>query len=195
MKIINLEKLTNTKFLNMFKLTYEEKGNILNYYYVSRRDWKNLSLHNPDFVHTDAVEILPYFIENNQIKVVIIEEFRYPLNRYIYSLPAGLVEPNEDLIAGAKRELWEEIGATTKRIEKIAGGFVSAGLTDETTMCYEAEIGELGSQHLEQTEKIKIKVVNLDNLEEFINSHTFTLKSALLLKNFIYKKKLENLEK
>lgn len=191
MKIVNLEKLTDTKFLNMFKLTYEEKGRIHNYYYVSRRDGKNLSIHNPTFVHTDAVEILPYFVENNKTKVVIIKEFRYPLNRYIYSLPAGLVEAKEDLITCAKRELFEEIGATTKKIEKIAGGFVSAGLTDETTICYEAEIVKPGRQHLEPTEKIEIKVVDLDDLEEFINSHTFTLKSALLLKNFIYKKRLE----
>lgn len=194
MKIVNLEKLTNSQFLNMFKLTYEEKGKNYNYYFVSRRDGKNLSINNPNFVHIDAVEILPYFVENKKIKVVLIKEFRYPLNRYIYSIPAGLVEDGENLIISAKRELFEEIGAKVKSIEKIASGFVSAGLTDETTICYEAEIGKLGGQHLEQTEKIKVKVVDLDKLEEFIHSHTFTLKSALLLKNFIYKKKLEKLE-
>lgn len=194
MKIKKIERLTNLKFLNMFKLIYEKNGKNYEYYFVSRRKEEDLSVNNPKIVDIDAVEILPYFIENNKIKVVLIKEFRVVLNRYIYSIPAGLVDKGENIIKSAKREILEEIGAKVKKIEKIADGFVSAGLTDETTMCFEAEIGELGSQHLEETEDISIKIIELNKLEKFINSHSFTLKSALLLKNFIYKKKIEKLE-
>ena len=194
MKIKKIEKLTNSKFLNMFKIIYEKNGKNYEYYFASRRKEEDLSINNPNVVDIDAVEILPYFIENNKIKVVLIKEFRVALNRYIYSIPAGLVEKGEDFIKSAEREVLEEIGAKIKKIEKVADGFVSAGLTDETTMCFEAEIGELGKQYLEESEDISIKILELVKLEKFINTHTFALKSALMLKSFVYKKKLEKLE-
>ncbi len=195
MRIKGIEKLTNTKFLNMFKILYEKNNKNFEYYFVSRRKEKELSINNTDDVAIDSVEILPYYVENNIVKVVLIKEFRVCLNRYIYSLPAGLVEKNENFIESSKREVLEEIGAKIKKIDKVAGGYVSAGLTDETTACFEAEIYKLGKQHLEENEDISIKIIELDKLEKFIKTHTFSLKSALMLKNFIYKKKLENLEK
>ena len=55
----------------------------------------------------DAVSIVPITRDGN---LVLIREFRYPLNSWVVGLPAGLVEPGEDLAVAVDRELREETG-------------------------------------------------------------------------------------
>ena len=188
--IKNINKLTSTKYLNLYELTYDVDGKDFNYYFASRRDDKNLSCLGVDKV--DAVRVLPYIKKDNQIYVVLIKEFRYPLNTYIYSTPAGLVDAGEDTITSAKREVEEEIGGTVISIEKVQGmAYSSAGLTDETLECFEAEVALSGKQALEEFEDINYELVNLNELLEFIDTHKFGMQSALQLREFYYKKKLQ----
>ena len=56
----------------------------------------------------DAVSIVPITRDGN---LVLIREFRYPLNSWVVGLPAGLVEPGEDLAVAVDRELREETGS------------------------------------------------------------------------------------
>ena len=56
--IINIEKLTNTKYLNLYKITYlNSDGSTFDYYLSSRRDLENLELKKEK---TDAVRAVPY---------------------------------------------------------------------------------------------------------------------------------------
>ena len=55
----------------------------------------------------DAVSIVPITRDGN---LVLIREFRYPLNSWVVGLPAGLVEPGEELAVAVDRELREETG-------------------------------------------------------------------------------------
>ena len=89
-KIIDVEKLTDKKYLNLFELVYETEKGEKRYEIASRKTI-------PDVVSKtnkpDAVRIIPYFYDKNKnLKVVLIREFRYPINDYVYAVPAGLID-------------------------------------------------------------------------------------------------------
>ena len=189
-KIEDIEKLTNVKFLNLYKIHYNTDGKKHFYYVASRREAKDLECNN---VHkTDAVRIIPYFRENDKIYVVLIKEFRHAINRYVYGTPAGLVDEGEDSKSAAIRELSEEIGAEVLSITNtVQTSYSSAGLTDETLECFEAEVKLNHKQHLDENEDIDIKLIELDKLPEFLKNNQFCLQSALSLRAFYYKMKYE----
>ncbi len=59
--------------------------------------------------HPGAVVILPLFEDGS---VLLERQFRYPLHQVFIEFPAGKIDPNEDPLACAKRELQEETGYT-----------------------------------------------------------------------------------
>lgn len=58
-------------------------------------------------IHTGAVIIVPMFDDGN---ILFERQFRYPLNQIFIELPAGKIDPGEDLMLTAQRELLEETG-------------------------------------------------------------------------------------
>lgn len=193
-KIVNIEKITNTKFLNLYKITYEkENGGTFDYFVSSRRCLENLEIKKHK---TDAVRAIPYLKKNGKIYVVIIKEFRHAINNFIYGTPAGLVDGEESAEIAIKRELKEEIGANVISLKKVQdSAYSSAGLTDETIECFYAEVSLIGKQKLEETENITYELIELNNLPSFIKNNKFCLQSALLLKSFYYEIKCKELEK
>ena len=183
MKLEKIVKQTNNKFLNMFVANYKtENGKEYNYFFCSRRENKI-----GDLSVCDAVKVLPYIKETNEI--IFIKNFRYAVNDYVYELPAGLVDANEDLIEAAKRELNEETGATAYRIEEMSEiGTTSAGLTDETIKLYYSYVKLDNKQHLDEFEDIKIVKINLHDYDEFLKTHKVDIISQLMVE--IFKKKL-----
>ncbi|MBR4745180.1 MAG: NUDIX hydrolase [Clostridia bacterium] len=189
-KLISLKKLTDLKWVNLYKSVHTiSNGKEVKYNFITRRDSKHMGKSHTKYV--DAVKVLPYFEKDDQTFIIINKEFRYPLNDYVYDICSGLVENQNDLVGDVKRELWEELGATPIKIEKVANvGSVSPGLTDETQECYEAQINpDMTCQHLEISENITNIVVPLDKLLDYINSHQFVLSASLMLQLFYYKHK------
>jgi ADP-ribose pyrophosphatase len=62
-------------------------------------------------VHPGAVMILPVFDDG---RVLLERQFRYPVGRVLQEFPAGKIDPNEDELTCAKRELLEETGYTAR---------------------------------------------------------------------------------
>src|SRR5574344_1222931 len=194
--IEKIEQLTFTKWLNLFQITYKlENGNEQKYFFASRRKLEDLTINGSKKI--DAIKLLPYFKSSNDGKwyVILNLEFREPLGHKNYDLCAGLAEDQQNLEKDVKRELFEELGAKAKNIQRIAGGETTAGLTDERMVCFTAEVESLGKQHLEQTEDIERKIVALDDIPNFLKENSCGLSGALLLQNFYYQKKLELAEK
>ena len=114
-KLIDVEQLTYSKYLNMFQANYKlDSGKQYPYYIASRKQKQDLAVFGND--KTDAVRILPYIKENGKTYVILIKEFRHPLNKYIFSTPAGIIDENESSEVSAVRELEEEIGASVVKI-------------------------------------------------------------------------------
>lgn len=83
--------------------------------------------------HPGAVGIIPITKDN---KIVLVEQYRKPLEKSIIEIPAGKLEPGEAPEATAVRELEEETGYTTKNIKKICSFFTSPGFADEIMHLY-----------------------------------------------------------
>ncbi len=193
-KLKSVEKAWNGRFIKTYLAKYQtEKGEHV-YEIASRKDNPDILMKKPK---ADAVRILPYFFdENGEIKIVLIKEFRYPINKHIYAIPAGLIDRGESPLESAKRELEEEIGATAKNIVQAEpASYSSAGFCDESLICFEAEVEFNSKQHLDSFEDIEICVVDLEALEKMLDSEDFGMQSRLQLRGFFYKQKLQNAEK
>ena len=64
--------------------------------------------------------------ETKDKKLVLIKEYRYPIRRVVWQLPAGMVEGKNEL-KSAKKELFEETGLAAKNWSKIGYFFVAPG--------------------------------------------------------------------
>jgi ADP-ribose pyrophosphatase len=64
-------------------------------------------------------------------RIVLIRQYRYVVDRWLWELPAGTLESNETLDAAALRECHEEIGKIAGRAERLGTYFPSPGFCDE----------------------------------------------------------------
>ncbi|PSQ53032.1 NUDIX hydrolase [Halobacteriales archaeon SW_8_65_20] len=89
----------------------------------------------------DAVVILPFTPDGD---VVAIEEWRQAVGRVNLGLPAGGLESDDgDLLAAARRELREETGYETDRLEQVAAIAIRVTERDFDTLREAAVAGEL----------------------------------------------------
>ena len=186
-KFLNVEKITNNKWLNLYSANYRlPSGKNYVYYFASRRNGKNLTIKGSNYL--DAVRVLPYYKQNNKTYVVVIKEFRHPIDKYIYSTPAGLIDEGETSKISAIREVEEEIGASVLNLKLVQqGAYTSAGLTDEKNVIFEAEIKLDKQQKLEESEEITFLSIPVEEIINFVDNNEFCLQSALHLKMFYYK--------
>jgi len=89
--------------------------------------------------------------------LVVIKEFRVPLNDYEYGFPAGLIDPGESIESAIRRELEEETGLKITKINHISPPVVSsAGISDESIyMAYVRATGTPNKEKLEASEDIE----------------------------------------
>ncbi len=78
--------------------------------------------------HAEVVAIVPV---DHRGDVLMVRQYRLPARDVLLEIPAGGVDPGEDVEAAAQRELREETGHRAERLEKIAGFYVSPGYVTE----------------------------------------------------------------
>lgn len=191
MKLTKIKQLTNEKYLNLYSLTYKtEKDKEINWTIASRFKKDNLTCITKKIV-PNAVSIIPILNIDNEPALIITKEFRFPINDYVYSFPAGLIEENEDVITTSRRELYEEIGATKLGNIKIIGtSYNSEGMTDESATTVEIEVLELKEQHLQDNEDIKYEIVKIKDLENYIKNKKISVRLQFVANSYIKEYKL-----
>lgn len=190
-KIKDVTTLVKTKFVGLYDVEYENKNNDTRHWMVaSRKDENNLKeiYMNDKEDKIDAVVIAAY--HKNERKLVLIKQFRVPINSYIYELPAGLVDNEEGIEKAVKRELKEETGLELISINNINTNdklYLSPGMTDESVaFVYCLCDGNLSKEFLEEDEDIEVFLVSKEEAKEIINGREkIDIKSYLLLQMFI----------
>lgn len=118
--------------------------------------------------HPGSVVLLPI---PEPGKIILIRQYRYTINRWIWELPAGSLKPNEDPDLAAARECEEEIGLAPGRLTRLRGYYPTPGFCDEQMIYYRCE--DLRAPAPDST-------VKKDDDEE-IEPRTFTLEEARAL--------------
>lgn len=191
-RIINVKDIINGKFISLYDLEYKNKLNKKRHWFLASRKSKE-ELEGIYFDNKketiDAVVIAAY--HKTYQKLVLIRQFRVPINNYIYELPAGLVDKEDpDFITAAKRELKEETGFDIIDInskfnkEKM---YLSPGMTDESVgLIYCICDGEINYENLEEDEDIEVILVDKEKAISIMNSdERIDIKAYLILQNFI----------
>lgn len=122
----------------------------------------------------DAVCIVPLLPDGS---VLLEREFRYPLNSWCVSLPAGLIDAGESLEEAVARELSEETGYRLR--DDIAPavrplpqpGFSSTGLTEENVQVVFAQVEAAGEARPDSAELIEPFTVARANLRAFLDAN------------------------
>jgi len=188
-KIGKIEKKTNTRFLNFYEMEAIHRDGRVSPYYVSSRAKEIDQLkavtgqNNPDGV------ILYGVYGEEKDKVVLIRQYRFPLGGYVYEFPAGLVEPGDDMLSAAIREMYEETGLNFT--PKEAGSysrpfFTTVGMTDESCgTVYGYCSGEPTNAHQEASEEIQVVIADRNECRRILREENVAIMCAYMLMHFI----------
>jgi ADP-ribose pyrophosphatase len=86
--------------------------------------------------HPGSVVLLPL---PEPGKIILIRQYRYTIDRWIWELPAGSLKPNEDPDTAAARECEEEIGLAPHKVTRLGGYYPTPGFCDELMNYYRCE--------------------------------------------------------
>lgn len=113
--------------------------------------------------HQGAVAVIPLTKDG---KLVVVRQFRKPLEKAIVEIPAGKLERGEDPLACAKRELEEETGYTARHYEKLSSFYTSPGFADELLHVYVATGLTKGESRPDEDEFVDMIELTLDEAHE-----------------------------
>jgi ADP-ribose pyrophosphatase len=96
--------------------------------------------------------------------ILLERQYRHAAAQYLYEVPAGSLDPGEDPLTGAKRELLEETGYKAKHWSKLVRFFASPGFLGEWMQIFIAEGLTPGDATPEDDEQIELFAVPLSEL-------------------------------
>ena len=188
-RIGDVKKLTDNRFLNLYELeaTFRD-GSSAPYYVASRRrgvdDIKAVTHDNK----ADGVILYGVYGEKKD-RVVLIRQFRFPINGFVYEFPAGLVDPGESLLEAGVREMKEETGLDFEPVDTPDWSrpyFTTIGMTDEscgTVFGYCS--GEPSDTGLEGTEEIQVVLADREECKRILREENVAIMCAYMLMHFI----------
>lgn len=181
MKLLDIEQLTESKYLNMYKLKLiNRKGNPKDYFVASRRKKEKLTCFTHDHSICDGVMIIPVTEEG---EVVILRQYRPAIGDYLYELPAGMIDEGESIEEAAIRELFEETGLRCKSYELVLKpSYSSVGISDESTAVVKMVVeGDISIENIEDNEDIDVFKIKFNKIGDFVKVNNVSIKGALIL--------------
>ena len=117
--------------------------------------------------HPGATAIIPML---NESRILLLKQYRHPLRKYIWEIPAGTIDPQESVINCAKRELIEETGYSANQWQKLGEITPVPGYSDERIHIYLATELQTAEQDLDRDEIINIHEVDYSEALEMIKT-------------------------
>ena len=150
-KIIQRKTAWEGKFLKCIITRYIDSSGAI-------RDWESFERVNCKGI----VAIVPL---TDSGEILLIRQFRPPVNGYVIEFPAGLNDKEDTLEEAARRELLEETGYTAREMIYLAEGPLSSGASDEILTAFLArglEFRGLGKR--DETEDIEVLKIPIKEL-------------------------------
>lgn len=146
--------------------------------YVARRDIVR---------HPGSVVILALDTSRAAPQVLLERQYRHAAGKFLWELPAGRIDPGEQVLAAAKRELKEETGYTSASWSRALRFYVSPGFLDEVMNVFLASDIRKGAATPEEDERIMVRLFPLPNVVRLVLNGTIrdakTIASILWLHN------------
>jgi ADP-ribose pyrophosphatase len=96
--------------------------------------------------------------------IVMERQYRHAAGRFLWELPAGRLDPGEEPLAGAQRELEEETGYHAKKWKPLVEYYASPGFLGESMKVFTAEGLVPGNAHPEEDENIELRLIKLSDV-------------------------------
>ena len=121
--------------------------------------------------HPGASAVVPFITEPGpDAEILLIKQYRYAAERFLYEVPAGRLDPGESPSDCARRELKEETGCTAKAVEYLFTMFTTPGFTDEQIHVFAAWGLEHGETARETDEFMSVETVTVPNALELVRT-------------------------
>lgn len=123
-------------------------------------------------VHPGGAVVIP--VKDNG-KIILVKQFRYPLQSWLIEFPAGKLDENEDPLICATRELEEETGFKASRFEKLGKILTAPGYSTEILHIYKASELIAGKHNREEGEfGMEVMELSADEINSLITSGEIT---------------------
>ena len=153
---LNKKTVWSGRFLRSVLIEYTVRCNSSNG--LEKRTWEAF-----ERIHCDGIiGIVPF---TDAREVILIRQFRPPVNGFVIELPAGLVDPGEPFEEAVRRELIEETGYAAGDVQFLTEGPMSSGASAEILSVYIATgLKHVGIGQRDETEDIEVLLVPLEGI-------------------------------
>ena len=134
--------------------------------------------------HSGASAVVPFVSDASGMdpQILLLKQYRYAAEGYLYEVPAGRLDPGEEPLACAQRELKEETGCVAERVTLMTTIYTTPGFTDERIHLFMAEGLTMGQAAPEADELIEVETMPLSQALSLIEDGTIKdAKTALAL--------------
>ena len=142
--------------------------------------------------HPGAVAVVPV---NDKGEVVLVRQFRYPIEKILIEIPAGKLDSGEPSIRCAERELHEEAGVVNGTLAHLATIYTSPGFSDEKMDIFIATDFEEKENNPDLDEFIHIFKAGISECLEMIENGSISdaksIIGIMLARDYLLKKKNE----
>lgn len=175
MRLVGFEKVRDGKYLKNYELTYLNKqGREKKYEIVSRRDLKG-----PEDLGQKASGVS--VVATCGDRLLLLKEFRMGVNRAIYNLCAGMLEPGESVEDCVARELYEETGLKVRTIKKILPpSYAAVAISDTTTYIAFVETqADETADHTSENEQIEAAFYTKEQVAALLETESFSSRAQM----------------
>ena len=126
-------------------------------------------------MRTNASNVAVLVPVTDEREIILVEQYRPPVQKRVIELPAGLVgdreDPDETVLVAAQRELLEETGFTAEHMQELLVCPSTAGMSDEVITFILAEgLEQVGPGGGDESEDIEVHRVELSSACEWLGA-------------------------
>lgn len=188
--ILSVEKKTDNRFLNMYDLQYENKVGGQGIYHIASRGASIEELKLKTHKNKPDGVIIYALYGPKRDKVVMVRQYRFSVDDYVYEFPAGLVDAGETYGQAGARELKEETGLdfTPVKADEMYSKplFTTVGMTDEScATVYGYASGKISQEGLEDNEDLEVIIADRKEVRRILKEENVSINCGYLLMHFL----------